>query len=112
MEKRPWGTYEVLAEDGSYKVKRIIVKPNHRLSYQTHEKRVEYWTVVQGHGLITLEGEETAIKVGDAVYIDKGDPHRIQNLGEADLVFIEVQLGDYLGEDDIVRLEDDYNRAS
>ena len=111
MEKRPWGTYEVLAEDGLYKVKRIIVKPDQRLSYQTHEKRVEYWTIVQGHGIITLEGEDKAIKTGDAVYIDKGDPHRIKNLGESDLVFIEVQLGDYLGEDDIVRLEDDYNRA-
>ena len=73
MEKRPWGTYEVLAEDGSYKVKRIIVKPNHRLSYQTHEQRVECWTIVQGHGVIPLEDKEQPIKVGDAVYIDKGD---------------------------------------
>lgn len=112
MEKRPWGTYTVLDEDDTFKVKKIVVNPGQRISYQTHEHRAEYWTIVLGHGLVTLEdGEDKAVQVGDAIYIEKGDPHRISNLGESDLVFIEVQIGTYLGEDDIVRIEDDYNRA-
>jgi len=109
--ERPWGTYTVIDESDTFKVKRITVEPGQRLSYQTHEHRSEYWTIVKGHGTVTLEdGEEKRVQVGDAIYIEKNDPHRISNVGESPLVFIEVQLGDYLGEDDIVRLEDDYNR--
>jgi mannose-6-phosphate isomerase-like protein (cupin superfamily) len=110
MDIRPWGTYEVLTEDSGYKVKRIIVKPGQRLSYQTHEKRSEYWVIVQGHANATIDGKETPLDKGDAIIIDKREPHRITNMGEVDVVFIEVQMGEYLGEDDIIRLEDDYGR--
>ena len=108
--ERPWGTYTVLDETSSSKVKSITVKPNQRLSYQTHEKRSEYWVIVEGNGIMTLDGESVNCLPGDAFIIPVGTAHRIHNIGEEDLVFIEVQLGLYFGEDDIVRLEDDYSR--
>lgn len=111
ITQRPWGTYEVIREDDNSKVKRIVVKPGKRLSYQTHEKRSEYWVIVEGTGQVMLDGIQSMAIAGDAFIIEQGIAHRIANIGENDLVFIEVQLGIYFGEDDIVRLEDDFGRA-
>ena len=109
-EQRPWGTYEVIREDSNSKVKQIIVEPNKRLSYQTHEKRSEYWVIVSGTGTVILDGIPSLAIGGDAFIIEQGMAHRIENIGTEELVFIEVQLGIYFGEDDIVRIEDDFGR--
>ena len=107
---RPWGSYEVLAEADAFKVKTISVTPGGRLSYQRHERRAEHWFVVAGQGVVTLDGAERPVGAGDAVDVAVGAAHRIQNTGDGDLVFVEVQQGDYFGEDDIERLDDDYGR--
>jgi mannose-6-phosphate isomerase len=107
----PWGQWEVLLAEGKYKVKRIIVLPGHRLSYQKHAYRYEHWVAVQGQGVITLEGREIILNPGEAVDIPAEAAHRAANRGTEPFVFIEVQRGSYLGEDDIVRLEDSYGRA-
>lgn len=108
---RPWGEYFVLENQESHKVKRIRVKPGGRLSYQYHHKRSEVWTIVSGVGRITLDGETKDYYYGDVIQISQGVKHRIENpSADEDCVFIEVQLGTYFGEDDIVRLEDDYDR--
>ena len=110
-DERPWGTWEILAHETHYKVKRIIVRPGRRLSYQKHAKRREIWTAAAGDGLVTLDGRPIELKAGQTVDIPIGAAHRVENPGKSDFVFIEVQLGSYFGEDDIVRLEDDYGRA-
>ena len=110
FEERPWGSYTILAEGSNYKVKTITVLPGKRLSYQKHARRSEYWTIVEGKGVFTLDGADQAVQVGDRVVVPQGAAHRIENSGAENLVFIEVQLGDYFGEDDIVRLEDVYGR--
>ncbi|MFA5140410.1 MAG: phosphomannose isomerase type II C-terminal cupin domain [Elusimicrobiota bacterium] len=110
-DSRPWGEWRILLEAPSYKVKRIAVKPGHRLSYQTHARRQEHWTVVQGEALVTLDGKDLRLTAGQCAAIPKGAAHRARNPGERDLVIIEVQTGEYFGEDDIVRLEDDYGRT-
>jgi mannose-6-phosphate isomerase len=107
---RPWGTYTVLAEADDFKVKTIEVHPGHRLSYQRHSRRSEHWFVVGGEGVVTLDGSSIDVRRGDAVDVPLGTVHRIQNIGNVPLVFVEVQHGDYFGEDDIVRLDDDYGR--
>ncbi len=107
----PWGQWEVLLSEGKYKVKRIIVLPGHRLSYQKHKNRCEHWVAVQGQGVITLEGREIIMNPGETVDIPAEAAHRAANRGAEPFVFIEVQRGSYLGEDDIVRLEDSYGRA-
>jgi mannose-6-phosphate isomerase len=109
-ENRPWGSYTVLREEKDYKVKTITVEPMRRLSYQTHEKRSEYWVIVSGTGTVTLDGITSLCLGGDAFIIEQGLAHRIENTGTEPLVFIEVQLGVYFGEDDIVRIEDDFGR--
>jgi mannose-6-phosphate isomerase len=109
---RPWGSWHVLDEGGGYKVKRIEVRPGHRLSYQTHERRWEHWLVVTGVATCTVNGETVVLKPGEHVDVGCEVPHRIANEGSERLVIVEVQRGTYTGEDDIVRLEDDYDRAS
>ncbi len=111
MDKRPWGGFAVLEERNAYKVKRIEVLPGKRLSYQKHEKRAEHWMIVQGRAAVTLEGKEIPLEAGKAVDIPRRAAHRIFNPGRDPLVFIEIQTGEYFGEDDIVRLEDDFGRA-
>jgi mannose-6-phosphate isomerase len=111
FERRPWGTFTVLDEGEGYKVKRIEVLAGKRLSYQRHARRAEHWMVVAGSAAVTLDGREITLAVGDTVDIATGASHRIANPGEETLVFIEIQRGDYLGEDDITRLEDDYDRS-
>jgi mannose-6-phosphate isomerase len=108
--ERPWGRYDVLGEDASYKVKSIVVKPGARLSYQRHGRRSEHWYVVAGSGVVTLDGEAVAVSAGSAVDVAVGAAHRMANTGDEPLVFVEVQRGEYFGEDDIVRIEDDYGR--
>ena len=110
-DHRPWGSYTVLDDDGTHKVKRIVVLPGKRLSYQRHARRSEHWFMVHGTALVTLDGEQREVAPGEAVDIPVGTDHRIENSSEALVVFVEVQHGDYFGEDDIVRLEDDYGRA-
>lgn len=109
---RPWGTYEVLCESQGYKVKRIIVNPGCQLSYQYHLYREEYWYVVEGKGILTLNEIKSELKVGDTVTIRPTAKHRVQASKDHSLIFVEVQRGDYLGEDDIVRLKDDYGRIT
>lgn len=107
----PWGKWEVLLAQSGYKVKRITVNPGHCLSYQKHAKRSEHWVAVVGKGLIILDGEKHILQPGDSIDIPAGMPHRACNEGEKPFVFIEVQMGSYLGENDIVRLEDSYGRS-
>lgn len=109
-DTRPWGKYEVIVEEPNYKVKRIIVKPKQRLSLQYHHYRNEVWVIVEGKAIVTSGDKEIFCEKGQFIEIPAKTKHRIQNPDETDLVFIEVQNGDYLGEDDIVRIEDDYNR--
>jgi mannose-6-phosphate isomerase len=111
-DERPWGDYTVLDEAPDYKVKRITVSAGKRLSYQRHARREEHWLVVHGAGRVTLEGEELDVVSGSTVDVPVGAAHRIANTSTTQLLtFIEVQRGDYFGEDDIVRLDDDYGRA-
>jgi mannose-6-phosphate isomerase len=111
-DTRPWGSYTVLDDAEGHKVKRITVAPGKRLSYQKHFKRAEHWFVVHGTAAVTLDGVIVELKPGDAVDIPVGTPHRVENPDPAAaLVFIEVQHGSYFGEDDIVRLEDDFGRS-
>jgi mannose-1-phosphate guanylyltransferase len=107
---RPWGQYTVLEEYESFKIKRIVVKPGKRLSLQKHFHRSEHWVVVKGSAIVTKGADEIFLKANESVYIPMGEVHRIHNPGLVDLVFLEVQVGEYLSEDDIVRIEDDYNR--
>ncbi|MCF6276645.1 MAG: phosphomannose isomerase type II C-terminal cupin domain [Candidatus Magasanikbacteria bacterium] len=111
IEQRPWGQFKILLENKKCKVKEIIVKSGHRLSYQRHKKRDEHWIVVKGEAIVTLDDEEKFIKSGDSLNILKGQKHRVLNTGEQDLIFIETQTGSYFGEDDIERFSDDYNRV-
>jgi mannose-6-phosphate isomerase len=111
FDRRPWGTFTVLDEGKNYKVKRIEVLPRKRLSYQKHARRAEHWMVVAGQAKVTLNDEEIILGVGETVDIPVGAAHRVENPQDEALVFIEIQRGDYLGEDDIVRLQDDFNRA-
>lgn len=108
---RPWGTYSVLLESHTYKIKQIIVKPKHRLSLQKHFHRNEHWIVVSGSALVQIGDKEVFLKANESTYIPMGASHRLENPGKIPLVLIEVQMGEYLGEDDIVRLEDDYKRS-
>ena len=111
-ETRPWGEFFVLADEPTHKVKRIVVRPGQRLSYQRHEQRAEHWFVVAGTARVTLDGVDHTVATGGAIDIPRGAAHRIENRGTDDLVFVEVQLGDYFGEDDITRLDDDYGRVA
>ena len=111
FDRRPWGTFTVLDEADGFKVKRIEVLPGKRLSYQKHAQRAEHWMVVQGTAKVTLNDEDITVPAGKAIDIAVGAAHRVENQGEETLVFIEVQRGGYLGEDDIVRLQDDFGRA-
>jgi mannose-6-phosphate isomerase-like protein (cupin superfamily) len=111
FDERPWGTYTVLADEPDHKVKRIVVSPGKRLSYQRHAQRSEHWFVLSGTGALTLDGQRTEVGPGAAIDVPEGVAHRIENIGTAPLVFVEVQHGSYFGEDDITRLEDDFGRV-
>lgn len=108
----PWGKWEVLLDEPDYKVKRITVLPGKRLSYQKHFKRKEHWMIVEGKAVVTLDGKEICLEKGETVDIPQEAAHRIANRGDELMTFIEIQQGEYFGEDDIIRLEDDYGRVS
>ena len=110
FDERPWGSFTVLDEADGYKVKRIEVLPGKRLSYQKHARRAEHWMVVEGTAKVTRDGEEIILRPGQTIDIPVGAAHRVENPGGDRLTFIEIQRGGYLGEDDIVRLQDDFGR--
>lgn len=112
FDQRPWGNFTVLDEGSGYKVKRIEVLPKKRLSYQRHFRRSEHWFVVRGIAKVTLNDREFLVKEGESVEIPLEAKHRVENPVEELCVFIEVQRGDYLGEDDIERFEDDFGRIN
>lgn len=107
---RPWGTYTVLEDTNKYKIKRIVVKPGKRLSLQKHFHRSEHWVVVSGTATVTRGEDEYLVRANESTYIPMGEIHRLENVGKIPLVMIEAQVGEYLGEDDIVRLSDDFKR--
>src|SRR5271167_3487567 len=110
--ERPWGNYTVLSDDEpDHKVKRIVVAPGKRLSYQRHSKRAEHWFVVSGVATVTLDDVEYVVPEGQSIDIGLGQAHRCENRGSTPVILIEVQHGTYFGEDDIVRIEDDFGRA-
>jgi mannose-6-phosphate isomerase len=112
FDQRPWGSYRILDEGENYKVKRIEVLPGKRLSYQRHARRAEHWFIVNGTAKVTLNGVEMLVKMGETVDVGRQDAHRVENPDPEELlIFIETQTGDYFGEDDIVRLEDDFGRS-
>lgn len=108
---RPWGEYHILHNDENCKVKKIIVNPGGKLSYQYHHKRNEVWTIIEGTGQFTLDGVHTICSAGDTLIIPRFAKHMIENLSSVPLTFIEVQRGTYFGEDDIVRIDDIYGRS-
>lgn len=108
--KRPWGYFEVLSEAPGYKVKRIVVEPGGVLSLQRHKLRSEHWFVVAGRGIASVEGKDYPVQQGVAIDIPATKNHRLKNSSAGNLVIIEVQTGEYFGEDDIERLEDKYGR--
>lgn len=108
--QRPWGTYTVLEEGQGYKIKRIQVDPGHRLSLQMHYHRSEHWVVVSGTARVICGDKEIMLNSNQSTYVPPCTKHRLENPGVIPLVLIEVQNGQYLGEDDIVRFDDDYNR--
>ena len=111
FDKRPWGNFTVLDETAfDHKVKRIVVDPHMRLSDQQHSKRAEHWFIVSGTAIVTLDGIEHEVSEGESIDIKLGQAHRCENRTDKPVVFIEVQHGSYFGEDDIVRLEDDFGR--
>jgi mannose-6-phosphate isomerase len=110
-ELRPWGSFTVLEEGSRYKIKRIEVKPGHRLSLQMHHHRSEHWIVVAGTARVTCGDQEILLTANQSTYVPPCTSHRLENSGVIPLILIEVQNGEYLGEDDIVRFQDDYARA-
>jgi mannose-6-phosphate isomerase-like protein (cupin superfamily) len=111
-DERPWGRYEVLEESNGYKVKRLEVKPGARLSLQRHSRRGEHWVVVEGTADVVCGDKHLQLSKGEHIHIPPETNHRLGNSTDQLLALIEVQLGDYLGEDDIVRLDDDYKRVT
>lgn len=111
-EVRPWGSFTVLEIGTGYKIKRIEVNPGHRLSLQMHHHRSEHWIVVSGTARVSCNNEEKLLTSNQSTYVPPCSFHRLENPGVVPLVLIEVQNGEYLGEDDIVRIQDDYNRAN
>lgn len=108
---RPWGTYQVLEEGPSYKIKKVVVNTNNKLSLQKHSHRSEHWVVVSGVAKVRNAEKEFIVNVNESIYIPKNTIHRLENPGIIPLILIEVQSGEYLGEDDIERFEDEYGRV-
>ena len=110
-EERPWGWFEILFEEENLKVKRILIRQDKRLSLQSHQHRSENWVIIQGKALVDLGEKEVYLTKNKTVFIAAETKHRVTNKGQEDLIFIEIQTGSFLGEDDIIRYEDDYNRV-
>lgn len=111
MELKPWGSYTNLLEEEYTKVKKIVIKPGESPSYQYHFKRSEIWIIVKGIAQVKIDDNVLDYSVGDVITIPKEAKHQVKNTGNDELVFVEVQLGEYFGEDDIVRLDDKYGRV-
>ncbi len=109
-ETRPWGSFYIIDAGPGFQVKRLVVRPQGRLSLQSHKHRSEHWTVVSGQPTVTVGDTVTTMIRGQSIDIALGDRHRLENFGDVDAEVIEVQFGDYVGEDDIVRYEDVYDR--
>ena len=109
--ERPWGRYEVLQESATHKTKCIWMKPGARLSYQRHKFRAEHWFIVQGSGVVTIDGVDSPVQAGDSVEFGIGVLHRLANTGSEEIIFVEVQTGTSFDESDIERIEDDFGRA-
>ena len=112
IDKRPWGHFKVLKDNKRCKVKEIVVKPGQRLSYQYHIHRAEIWIITRGELTIILDDEKVFRKYGESIKIPRGSMHRAWNETKKEVRFIEVQTGTYFGEDDIVRMNDDYDRIT
>ena len=110
-EEKPWGSYINLLDEEYVKVKKIVIKPGEAPSYQYHFKRSEVWIIVKGQAEVKIDDVLMKHSVGDIIRIPKESAHQVTNIGDDELVFVEVQLGEYFGEDDIVRLEDKYGRV-
>ena len=111
QDYRPWGHYKVLEEEkGNFKIKRITVNPGKKLSYQLHLHRSEHWIVVKGNAKVTLDGVVRIVHTNECIFFSEGQKHRLENPGETPLEIIEVQMGHYLEEDDIIRFDDEYGR--
>ena len=110
LEYRPWGWFRIIDDSDDHKIKEIQVNPNSRLSYQSHAKRSEVWTVIKGDATVLIDDSQLNLKVNNSIFIPVGSKHRLENNTDAPLNIIEVQTGTYFGEDDIVRYEDDYDR--
>lgn len=111
FEARPWGGFQTLEEGPGYKVKRLVVEPGHRFSLQRHRRRAEHWVIVAGTPKITIGGRSRRLRPRQTVTVPRGAWHRAENVGRVPVVIVEVQYGSYLGEDDIVRKQDDYGRT-
>lgn len=109
--EKPWGSYTNLMDEQYTKVKKILISPGQSPSYQYHFKRSELWIIVKGIAEVKIDDNVTSHIVGDIIKIPKEAKHQVTNIGETDLIFVEIQLGEYFGEDDIVRLEDKYGRV-
>jgi mannose-6-phosphate isomerase-like protein (cupin superfamily) len=109
--ERPWGNYTTLYNENNYKIKKIIVNPHSRLSLQTHQHRSEHWTIIKGEGVVQIGKDKINLSFNQSAFIPKETLHRIENNTDTHIELIEIQIGDYLGEDDIIRYEDDYNRS-
>jgi mannose-6-phosphate isomerase len=112
LDKRPWGEFRVLEERPGFKVKRISVNPGGRLSLQSHKHRGEHWTIVEGSATVTVGESVVVLNRAESIDVPQGSRHRIENFGSTMVEIIEVQFGHYLGEDDITRYEDIYNRIA
>ncbi len=110
-DHRPWGYYQVFVDEDDHKLKRIVIYPGKRLSLQRHRFRSEHWHFVRGEGVVTRDDEEIHVAPGQSLDIPAGTRHRVHNPGRCELMFIEIQLGEYFGEDDIERFEDDFGRC-
>jgi len=110
-DHRPWGYYCVLSDENAYKAKEIVVYPGKRLSLQRHQRRTEHWYILHGKAKMTLDNKQFILRDGQSIDIPQSSFHRIENIGSDDLSFVEVQTGDYFGEDDIERIEDDFGRT-
>lgn len=107
---RPWGSFRSLLVDDNHQIKEIFVEPGQRLSLQSHQQRSEHWVVTSGPALVTIDKQEQKLDTGDHIFIPQGAKHRLANPGTKRIKIVEIQIGSYLGEDDIARYEDDYQR--
>ncbi len=110
IEERPWGNYHIIAKNLGYQIKEIKVSVNSKLSLQKHQNRAEFWQIIKGKCMVIVDEKEYELEDNDSIYIPKNTLHRIENIGNQELIFIEIQLGKDLKEEDIVRIEDDYGR--